>query len=98
MRELVGYLRFDTDKELLVLNEIWALDMIYTNHLLANQKLVFKQRDGAKVTKRYDRAATPYARTLGFAELSPATAEKMKATMDTVHPGDLYRRILALTE
>ena len=98
VRELVGYLRFDTDKELLVLNEIWALDMIYTNHLLANQKLVFKQRDGAKVTKRYDRAATPYARALAFAELCPATAEKMKATMDTVRPGDLYRRILALTE
>ena len=98
VRELVGYLRFDTDKELLVLNEIWALDMIYTNHLLANQKLVFKRRDGAKVTKRYDRAATPYARALAFAELCPATAEKMKATMDTVRPGDLYRRILALTE
>ena len=97
VRELVGYLRFDTDKELLVLNEIWALDMIYTNHLLANQKLVFKQRDGAKVTKRYDRAATPYARALAFEELSLATAEKMKATMDTVRPGDLYRRILALT-
>jgi len=62
VRELVGYLRFDTDKELLVLNEIWALKMIYTNHLLANQKLVFNQRDGAKVTKRYDRAQTPYQR------------------------------------
>ena len=98
VRELVGYLRFDTDKELLVLNEIWALDMIYTNHLLANQKLVFKQRDGAKVTKRYDRAATPYARALAFEELSLATAEKMKETMDTIRPGDLYRRILALTE
>ncbi|MHB8247083.1 MAG: integrase catalytic domain-containing protein [Acidimicrobiales bacterium] len=98
VRELVGYLRFDTDKELLVLNEIWALDMIYTNHLLANQKLVFKQRDGAKVTKRYDRAATPYARALAFADLSPATGKKMKATMDTVRPADLYRRILALTE
>ena len=97
VRELVGYLRFDSDKELLVLNEIWALDMIFTNHLLANQKLVFKQRDGAKVTKRYDRAATPYARALAFEELSLATAEKMKATMDTVRPGDLYRRILALT-
>jgi hypothetical protein len=98
VRELVGYLRFDTDKELLVLNEIWALDMVYTNHLLANQKLVFKQRDGAKVTKRYDRAATPYARALAFEELSLATAEKMKATMDAVRPGDLFRRILALTE
>jgi hypothetical protein len=65
VRELVGYLRFDTDKELSVLNEIWALDMGYTNYLLAQQKLVFKQRDGSKVTKRYDRATTPLARTKG---------------------------------
>jgi len=35
VRELVGYLRFDTEKELSVLNQIWALDMVYTNHLLA---------------------------------------------------------------
>lgn len=60
---MVGYLRFDTEKELSVLNQIWALDQIYTNYLLAQQKLVHKQRHGAKVTKRYDRAATPYART-----------------------------------
>jgi len=33
--------------------------------VLANQKLVFKQRDGAKAIKCYDRAATPYARALG---------------------------------
>jgi hypothetical protein len=59
------YLRFDTAKELSVLNEIWALDMIYTNHLLANHRLVFKQLDGAKAIKCYDRAPTPYARTLG---------------------------------
>jgi hypothetical protein len=29
--------------------------MGYTNYLLAQQKLLSKQRDGAKVTKRYDR-------------------------------------------
>ena len=98
VRGLVGYLRFDTDKELSVLKEIWALDMIYTNHLLANQKLVFKQRDGAKVTKRYDRAQTPYARALASKEISPAAARKMKATMAGVRPGDLYHQILALTE
>ena len=61
VRKLVGYLRFDTEKELLVLNEIWALDMGYTNYLLAQQKLVFKQRTGSRVTKCYARAATPFA-------------------------------------
>ena len=59
VRELVGYLRFDTDAELEVLNAIWAKDALFTNHLLAQQKLIERQRIGSKVTKRYDRAADP---------------------------------------
>jgi hypothetical protein len=68
VRELVGYLRFDTQAELKLVNEIRALDQVYTNHLLAQQKLAFKQRSGAKVTKCYDRAQTPHQRQ------SPGTA------------------------
>ena len=35
VRELVGYLRYDTPAELAKLNEIWELDRIFTNYLLA---------------------------------------------------------------
>jgi hypothetical protein len=97
VRELVGYLRFDTDKELSVLNEIWALDMGYTNYLLAQQKLVFKQRDGSKVTKRYDRAATPFARTMARKDISETDRARLEKTMGSVAPGELYRRIHDLT-
>jgi hypothetical protein len=96
VRELVGYLRFDTPAELALLNEIWALDATYTNYLLAQQKLVFKQRTGAKVTKRYDRATTPHERALAHPSLSAASAAAMASTMATVAPGELYRAIEAL--
>jgi hypothetical protein len=56
VRELVGYSRYDTGGELELLNQIWELDRVFTNYLLPQQKLVFKERNGAKVTKRYDRA------------------------------------------
>jgi hypothetical protein len=97
VRELVGYLRFDTDKELFVLNQIWALDMGYTNYLLAQQKLVFKQRTGSKVTKRYDRAATPYARTMVRQGITKADRFRLRETMAAIAPGELYRQIAALT-
>jgi len=97
VRELVGYLRFDTEKELSVLNEIWALDMVYTNYLLAQQKIVFKQRNGSKVTKRYDRATTPYERTIARASVHRADRKAMLKAMDAVRPGDLYRQIQGLT-
>jgi transposase InsO family protein len=98
VRELVGYLRFDTDKELCVLNEIWELDMGYTNYLLAQQKLIFKQRNGSKVTKRYDRATTPFARTMARPDLSEPDRDRLETTMATVRPGDLYRQIHDLTQ
>jgi len=97
VRELVGYLRFDTEKERSVLNQIWALDMVYTNYLLAQQKIVFKQRNGSKVTKRYDRATTPYERTIARASVHRADRKAMLKAMDAVRPGDLYRQIQGLT-
>ena len=97
VRELVGYLRFDTDAELAVLNRIWELDRIYTNYLLAQQKLVSKQRHGAKVTKKYDTAATPFARARARADTTTACRTNMTKTMAGVRPGELYRQIQGLT-
>jgi len=98
VRELVGYLRFDTGAELELLNEIWELDQSYTNYLLAQQHLVFKQRNGSKVTKRHDRAATPFERAGTFLELTEIDRSAMQQTMDTISPGELYREIKALTD
>ena len=54
VRQLVGDLRFDTDQELKVLNEIWQLDQRFTNHLLAQSKLIDRHREGSKIVKRHD--------------------------------------------
>ena len=64
VRELVGYYRYDTPAELAKLNEIWELDAVFTNYLLPQQKLIFKQRHGAKVTKKHDTATTPHQRAV----------------------------------
>jgi hypothetical protein len=58
-RTVVGYHRYDTPAELLLLNKIWVLQSQMTNYFLAQQKLISKVRDGAKVTKKYDVPTTP---------------------------------------
>jgi hypothetical protein len=98
VRELVGYLRFDTDAELAILNRIWEIDRVYTNYLLAQQKLVEKQRHGAKVSKRYDRATTPYGRASAWPDISRASQTTMDKTMVGIRPGELYRQIRDLTD
>jgi hypothetical protein len=97
VRQLVGYLRFDTAAELSVLNELWTLDGLFTNYLLSQQKLIEKHRHGAKVTKHYDRAQTPFARAsahVGIAEIARAA---MAATFATIHLCALSDQIDTLT-
>jgi len=97
VRELVGYLRYDTPTELALLNEIWELDRVFTNYLLPQQKLVFKQRNGAKVTKRYDVATTPHQRAITREDMRKMPIIRMNAEFKRVHPAAQSRQILALT-
>ncbi|MBX3078180.1 MAG: transposase family protein [Cryobacterium sp.] len=97
VRELVGYHRYDTEAELALLNEIWELDRLFTNYLLPQQKLVFKQRNGAKVTKRYDTATTPHQRAIAWPSTRKMPLIRMNAEFKHVHPAAQSRQILALT-
>jgi len=97
VRELVGYYRYDTAAELAKLNEIWALDADFTNYFLPQQKLVFKQRNGAKVTKRYDTATTPHQRAMAHEKVRKRPKITMNAKFKRLKPAALSRHILALT-
>ena len=97
VRELVGYYRYDTAAELAKLNEIWALDALFTNYFLPQQKLVFKQRNGAKVTKRHDTATTPHQRAIAHTDMRKRPIITMNAAFKRIKPAALSRQILALT-
>jgi transposase InsO family protein len=97
VRELVGYLRYDTAAELELLNQIWELDRTFTNYLLPQQKLVSKTRHGAKVTKIHDAPATPHRRAAADPHTDRKAATRMNAEYRKVRPAALSRQILALT-
>ena len=63
VRTVVGYHRYDTAVELLLLNESWQLQS-NCHYFYPQQKLIAKVRDGAKVSKKYDTAATPFHRAI----------------------------------
>ena len=93
----MGYPRYDTPAELALLNTIWELDRGFMNYLLPQQKLVFKQRNGAKVTKRYDTATTPHQRAIAREDLRKRPFIDMNAEFKRIKPAALSRQILALT-
>ncbi len=66
---------------------------MFTNYLLAQQKLVDKRRDGAKVTKRYDRAQTPYERAMTHREVTELERARMNQVFTQLHMAALSDEI-----
>jgi len=62
VRRSVGYYRYDTEKELEVLNQLYESLRLYTNFFQPVMKLMEKQRIGSKVKKKYDIAKTHFQR------------------------------------
>jgi len=95
VRQNVGYARYDTPAELEVLNELYVSLRLYVNFFQPQMKLVSKTRRGAKVTKRFDQARTPYQRAVA----SPHMAQDAKATLTRTYlglnPAELKREIAA---
>lgn len=98
VRTVVGYHRYDTNAELLLLNKIWALQSQMTNYFLPQQKLVSKVRDGAKVTKKYDTATTPHRRATGHDAVTEQDKTILDDTYEDLNPASIQRQIQALTE
>jgi hypothetical protein len=78
VRRAVGYLRYDTEEELLMLNELYRSLRLYTNFFQPTMKLIEKTRIGSKVTKKYDKAQTPYKRVLACPDVSAGDKQALK--------------------
>ena len=97
VRTIVGYLRYDTSAELVLLNQIWFLQSQLTNYFYPQQKLVSKERDGAKVTKKYDIATTPHRRADQHEAVTGEDKAILADTYSTINPAAVQRQIQALT-
>lgn len=98
VRRAVGYLRYDTEQELKMLNELYNSLRLHTNFFLPSMKLVEKIRIGSKVTKKYDYPKTPYQRVLDSAHVSNYDKEKLKKIYATANPAALKRTITRLQQ
>jgi hypothetical protein len=96
VRALVGYHRYDTPAELLLLNKIWTLQSLLTNYFYPQQKLVYKVRDGAKITKKHDTATTPHRRAQAHPNLPTTAKANLTRTYLDSNPAALQRQIQAL--
>jgi Integrase core domain len=97
VRTIVGYHRYDTAAELLLLNEIWQLQSKLTNYFYPQQKLISKVRKGAKVLRKHDKAATPYHRAIDHPTTSVERIMALTRAYSLINPAATQRQVQALT-
>lgn len=94
VKKFVGYLRYDTRKELDILNNLYRHEMrLYKNFFQPVMKLKSKIRMAGRIHRRYENARTPYQRVMASEETSKETSVKLKQIHDSLNPAQLKRDI-----
>jgi hypothetical protein len=95
VRRLLGYERYESQAALAALQAVYTALHLWINHWQPVLKLVAKERDGAKVRKRYDTAQTPYRRVLAWEGLAPDAATRLTAEHASSGPRAVWRQVEA---
>jgi hypothetical protein len=91
VRRHIGYGRYEGSGALELLNEYYNCLLLYVNFYLPSTKLIDKQRNGAKVTKHYEKPLTPYKRVLADAHIPLDVKEQLCQVYLQINPVQLLR-------
>lgn len=98
VRKTVAYMRYEGEKELKVLNDIYKRLRLITNFFIPSMKLISKTRIGSKVTKKYDKPKTPYKRVLESAYVDAKVKKHLKKQRLSLNMVQLRKEMLFLQE
>ncbi len=96
VRRIVGYSRYQGFEAATVLARLYRVTRLYVNYFQPSFKLAEKERQGAKVRKRYHAPATPFARLTADPRTLPAVCRRVETLHATLDPVALLRDIRAL--
>lgn len=98
VRKMVGYDRYEGSRPYVALAEFYARLRLYVNFFQPSMKLLSKERDGAKVKKKYDRARTPYQRLEQSSAVSLEDKAQLKAQYESLNVITLFAEIQKLQD
>ena len=89
-----GYLRYDTEEEINILNDLYRNELrLYKNFFQPVIRLKEKERIKGKIKRKYDQAKTPYQIILESNDVSLETKQKLVQTYQSLNPAELQRSI-----
>jgi len=98
VRRLVGYDRFEGHKSWEALARLYQVLRKYINFFQPSLKLIAKERQGAKVSKKYDSAKTPYQRVLLSEHISPVKKKLLTEEYKVLDPVYLMAQLESLQD
>lgn len=94
VRKVVGYHRYDTQKQVNLLNGLYRHELrLYENFFQPVMKLMEKHREGGRQHRVYDRPLTPYQRVLACPDVSEQKKQELRELYLTLNPAELKRKI-----
>ena len=93
VRRLIGYDRYEGVTAWHTLTELYSVIRLYVNYFQPSLKLIYKNREGAKVVKQYDKAKTPYQRLTDCTSLTKEDRDKLVEQYNILDPLKLLREI-----
>lgn len=93
VRRPVGYDRYSSRASSELLGQLYPLLRLQRNFFRPVRKLVGKERLGAKVSKHYDKPATPYQRLRASGVLEEEALAMLEKQFLAVNPAALHRRM-----
>lgn len=97
VRAYLGNLRYDTEYELMIINEIYDTLRLYKNFFQPVIKLKQKMRAKGKIHRKYDKAKTPYQRIIESDWISNEKRKELTKIYLSLNPAKLKRYIDGLT-
>ena len=92
VRHTVGYTRFDDPQHVQLLNELYEVLEDYINFFIPSMVCVKKERIGSGHVRRYDTAATAYARVLAHPYIDHGVKDQLQQKYATLNPVILKRK------
>ena len=96
--QLVGYDRFEWQRAYQQLAEVYRAVRLYVNFFQPSMKLLAMKRDGAKVTRKYATAQTPYQRLLASGVSTSSGLERLAAIYSALDPVRLLGQLGTLQD
>jgi hypothetical protein len=98
VRRNIGYDRYEGEAALRAMNEYYELLRLYMNFFLPSVKLLSKNRDGAKIRKKYEPPQTPYKRLISSPHIENEEKKHLKEIWLTLNPAELKRGMMKLLD